>query len=135
MKRYAKSLFALILLAPVLAAADSPVGVWRVENGQAHIRIVRCGAAMWGVISWLVGEDQSSLGTPIVRGMMPDGDDWKGEIYNSENGKIYSGSIHLTSPDVLRIRGCVLGFLCGGEDWMRISSASKKDEALCRTLK
>ena len=45
---------------------------------------------------------------------------WQGEVYNAENGKTYDAKISLTSADVLRIEGCILGFLCGGEDWTRV---------------
>ena len=58
---------------------------------------------------------------PILLGMVAnaDGSKWEGEIYNSQNGKTYNAKISLSSPDVLRVEGCVLGFLCGGQNWKR----------------
>ena len=44
---------------------------------------------------------------------------YEGEIYNGEEGKIYTGSIQLVNDMTLRIEGCVLGFLCGGQNWTR----------------
>jgi hypothetical protein len=35
------------------------------------------------------------------------------------------------------VRGCVLGFLCGGEDWTRMDDADDKtasDTAICANL-
>ena len=45
---------------------------------------------------------------------------WEGQIYNSEDGNTYSASITLSDPNTLRVQGCVLGFLCGGENWTRV---------------
>jgi hypothetical protein len=47
---------------------------------------------------------------------------WQGEVYNAENGKTYDAKISLASADVLKIEGCVLGFLCGGENWSRVKA-------------
>ena len=44
---------------------------------------------------------------------------YEGEIYNGEEGKVYTGSIQLVNDMTLRIEGCVLGFLCGGQNWTR----------------
>ena len=60
------------------------------------------------------------LGLPILIEMKPTKPNrWEGNVYNAENGKTYKSSISLKSDDVLRVEGCVLGFLCGGEDWTR----------------
>jgi hypothetical protein len=48
---------------------------------------------------------------------------WDGQIYNSENGKTYTGNISLSSPDVLRVEGCLLIF-CGGQDWARVKAGA-----------
>jgi len=60
---------------------------------------------------------------------------WTGAIYNSDNGKTYSGGLTLINPDLLRVRGCILFILCGGENWTRAtpSPGDKKlaDDAAC----
>ncbi len=120
---------------PVLAA--EPTGEWLVENGAAHIRIENCGGALWGVTSWekVPGKDtenpdptkrnRPTLGIPILIDMKPaaDGVRWDGQVYNAENGKTYTANITLKDPNTLRIQGCVLGFLCGGENWTRVQAA------------
>ena len=148
MMKNAKLITLILLLLSWPAAADeaSPVGEWQVQNGDAHIRILRCGDALWGFIDWLKtpGIDQSNpdpakrdrplLGLPIVRGMKQDAQEWAGDIYNSDNGKTYSGAISLDAPDTLYIKGCLLGgWLCGGEHWKRITARSnpKEDKARC----
>jgi uncharacterized protein (DUF2147 family) len=116
------------------AAAAEPTGEWRTANGVANIRIDDCDGVLWGIISWEkepggvdehnpnpVERSRPTLGLRILLAMKPTRLGlWQGEVYNPENGKTYDSRISLASPDVLRIEGCVLGFLCGGENWTRI---------------
>jgi uncharacterized protein (DUF2147 family) len=126
----------IILLAFVCnpALAAEPVGEWLVADGGAQIRIEPCADALWGIISWTrePGFDSNNpdvakrsrplVGVPILRGMKPaSANRWEGEVYNAQNGKMYSVSITLVSDDVLKIQGCVMGGLfCGGENWTRV---------------
>jgi uncharacterized protein (DUF2147 family) len=128
--------FAALPASPAVAAEPQPTGEWLVANGLAHIRIEDCGAGvLWGAISWEKepGVDSNNpdpalrtrptLGMPILLSMKPTRPGlWQGEVYNGENGKTYDSKISLSAPDVLRIEGCVLGFLCGGEDWTRVKA-------------
>lgn len=50
----------------------------------------------------------------------PGADQWAGQVYNAKNGQTYSSTITPIDTDHLQIRGCVLGFLCGGETWTRV---------------
>ena len=73
-------------------------------------------------------------GIPILLGMKPAGENrWNGRIYNAENGKFYSGGVSMLKDGRLRIRGCILGFLCGGENWTRVANApmSESNSVLC----
>jgi uncharacterized protein (DUF2147 family) len=134
------------------ALAQSPTGEWRVKDGTADIRIVDCGGAIWGVIAWAKGEeaamatdknnpdpalrDRPIMGLPILINMHPSEGRWEGQVYNAENGKTYDANISLVSPDVLQIEGCVLGFLCGGEEWTRqpLPRGAPSDRAVCAKL-
>src|SRR5262245_2741184 len=61
---------------------------------------------------------------PVLLGMKATKENrWDGQIYNSENGKTYTGNISLAKPDVLRVEGCLLIF-CGGQDWTRVKSSA-----------
>jgi uncharacterized protein (DUF2147 family) len=135
MRAFLAGLTAVLLSLQPAWAAESPTGEWLVADGVAQIKIEDCGGRMWGVVSLepQPGIDKNNpdpakrtrptLGMPVILGMQPaQGNRWEGEIYNSENGKTYSGRIFLTSPDVLRIEGCVLGFLCGGQNWTRVKA-------------
>src|SRR5215471_11132396 len=125
-----------VIGSPALAA--EPTGDWMVADKTAVIRIAPCGEALCGNIVWTKGpagtdtnnpdpakRNRSVIGLPILLAMKPAGNRWDGEIYNAQDGKTYSGHIALTADNGLRIEGCVLGFLCGGENWTR----AKCDEA------
>ena len=136
-----RSLLAVLFLGLAGGASAQmaePTGVWTVANGHARVRIGPCGEAYWGVIDWarVPNLDKNNpdpakrarpvVGMPILLAMKPAGpNEWKGEIYNAENGKTYDGKMSVTSPDALKISGCVLGGLfCGGQTWERF----KEDE-------
>ena len=136
MMRYFGAPLAVLLMAAAAVAAPSPTpdptGEWLVADKIARIKIADCSGRMWGVVSWesKPGVDSQNpdpklrsrptLGMPILLGMARSGpNQWDGEIYNSENGKTYSASIALQDANTLRVQGCVLGFLCGGENWTR----------------
>lgn len=116
-------------------AAEIP-GEWRVKEGVATIRIANCNGALWGVVATektpggvdaknpdKAKRGRPTLGMPILLNMKPDEDEkgkWDGNIYNAKDGKTYESSIKLSSPNQLKVEGCVLGFLCGGETWTRV---------------
>ncbi len=121
-------------LAPALAL--DPTGDWKVADGVANIRVAQCNGSMWGAVSWeqtpggkdthnpdVAKQSRPSLGMPILIGMKkkPGVDAWEGQVYNGKDGQYYSSTIKPVDSDHLEIQGCVLGFLCGGETWTRVS--------------
>ena len=122
----------LLVTAAAPASAADPTGEWLVKDATARIKIDNCDDGLWGVVSWEKepGVDEHNpdaskrtrptLGMPVLLGMKPgEAGRWDGDVYNAENGKTYTSHISLVSADVLRVEGCVLGFLCGGEEWTR----------------
>ena len=113
--------------------AQDPTGEWLVKDRTAQIRIIKCGESLWGVVSWekkpggrdTKNPDASKRGRPTL-GMptlldMKAGDpgEWEGAVYNGQDGQTYDATIVLRNANTLHIEGCVLGFLCGGENWTR----------------
>lgn len=45
---------------------------------------------------------------------------YEGEIYNPQDGNIYSGSVEVLGTDLIRLKGCVLYVLCEEQDWSRV---------------
>ena len=118
------------------AFAADPTGDWKVADEVANIRVAECNGSMWGVVAWEKtpgGRDKNNpdvslqsrptLGMPILIDMKkkPGAEQWEGQVYNAKDGKFYSSTIKPVGSDRLEIQGCVLGFLCGGETWTRVS--------------
>src|SRR6266480_2525905 len=118
------------------AKAADPTGDWRVADGVANIRVAQCNGSMWGVVAWekepggrdtnnpdVSKKTRPTLGMPILIDMKKKAgaDQWEGQVYNAKDGQLYSSTITPIGTDQLEIRGCVLGFLCGGETWIRVA--------------
>lgn len=121
------------LAQPTNIPAPGATGEWLVAKQYARIKIADCDGKLWGVVAWEAqpGVDSKNpdpnlrtrptLGMPILLGMTPSQTNrWDGQIYNSQDGHTYSASISLLDPNTLRVQGCFLGFLCGGENWTRV---------------
>ncbi|MCS3728232.1 DUF2147 domain-containing protein [Bradyrhizobium betae] len=121
-------------LTPALAA--DPTGDWRVADGVANIRVAQCNGSMWGAVSWEKqpgGRDEYNpdaskknrptlgMATLIDMKKKPGVDQWEGQVYNAKDGQLYSATITPAGTDQLEIKGCVMGFLCGGETWTRVA--------------
>jgi uncharacterized protein (DUF2147 family) len=136
------ALYSIIMLASALgsgfgsAQAADPTGDWRVADGVANIRVAQCNGSMWGVVAWekepggrdtnnpdVSKKNRPTLGMTILIDMKKKAgvDQWEGQVYNAKDGQLYSSTITATGSDQLEIRGCVLGFLCGGETWTRVA--------------
>jgi uncharacterized protein (DUF2147 family) len=131
----------LSLAAATPALAGDPRGHWLTENGRAKVTIVSCGGALCGNIVALKEPNDLATGKPrtdkynpdaakraqpviglqIVIDMKPDtADRWKGQVYNVEDGKTYSGSITLMNATTLDLQGCALGgLICKTQTWTR----------------
>ncbi|MDN4983305.1 DUF2147 domain-containing protein [Bradyrhizobium arachidis] len=120
-------------LTPALAA--DPTGDWRVADGVANIRVAQCNGSMWGAVSWEKqpgGRDENNpdvskknrptlgMATLINMKKTAGAEQWEGQVYNAKDGQMYSATITPVGTDQLEIKGCVLGFLCGGETWTRV---------------
>ena len=134
------ALYSVIILASAcgcsnLAFAADPTGDWQVADGLANIRVAQCNGSMWGAVAWEKnpgGRDENNpdvskknrptLGIPILIDMKkkPGVDQWEGQVYNAQDGQLYGSTIPPVGADQLEIKGCVLGFLCGGETWTRV---------------
>lgn len=123
------------------AVANDAVGVWLTDEGKAKVRLSECGQRLCSEIIWLREptdergrplrdiynpdprlRNRPIIGMEILQDLRPVGpNQWSGQIYNPENGKMYTA--HLTvGGDAMRLRGCVSwGWPCGEQTWTRIS--------------
>ena len=127
---------AILALTMSSAIAADPIGDWLVKEGYAHIRIDICSGKLWGIVAWekkpggldtenpdLAKKERPTLGIPILMGLAQKGPKWQGEIYNSQNGKMYSANVSLADEDTLDLEGCLFtDFLCLTQKWTRIKT-------------
>ena len=138
-----------LALAPALAALPArgdgdPTGTWLTQQGDAQIKLAKCGTALCGTVSWLKQPIDPKTGRPQVDNknpdpgkrnrkilgmrifaMEPDGNGaYSGDIYNADDGKIYRGRLVPRGADDLEVQGCSASNLCGFELWSRVDEAS-----------
>ncbi|QGM96859.1 DUF2147 domain-containing protein [Methylocystis parvus] len=133
--RLALPIAALALLAaPVAVGApdpNDPRGVWLRPEGGEQFSFYDCGALLCAkLISVKKEGDEKAVGTVILRGAAKSGpNEWKGKLYNAQDGKTYDGFITIKSANELRLKGCLWGFLCSGETWTRVAAAKSQNAA------
>jgi uncharacterized protein (DUF2147 family) len=123
-------------------------GVWLTDS-KSEMTIARCVEGFCGYISKIVvpdeivaqyGDQLAAIDTftdynnkdPALRDrpiqglqiltLRGGGNPWyfEGEIYNPEDGNVYSGSVEVTGADSLKLKGCVLYVLCQEQVWTRV---------------
>lgn len=125
-------------------------GVW-LTDAQSEMTIAACAEGYCGYISKIVvpdeiaakyGEELDAIGDnftdlnnkdPQLRDRPIQGlqiltlrggnNPWyfDGEIYNPQDGNVYSGSVEVLGPDSLRLKGCVVYVLCQEQMWTRVA--------------
>jgi len=133
---------AAVLLGAVAAMGAAPLpieGFWQVKSGGGVIELHRCdGDTLCGRIA--ASDDlrdkpdirdvknrhpelqtRRLRGLDIFHGFRGGPDIWTdGRIYNPNDGRTYRGTLRLTSPDKVRVVGCLVYPLCNGQNWTRI---------------
>jgi uncharacterized protein (DUF2147 family) len=129
----------------VSAYAADPFGTWLTGDGQARIRVDRCGGNLCGTIVWLKEPIDRATGKPEVDDKNPDpkkqkrpiiglrifsmkpadSGAWSGSIYNADDGKNYAATVTPQSQSSLVVRGCA-GVFCGDDTWTRVGAEKKQ---------
>jgi uncharacterized protein (DUF2147 family) len=130
---------AAVLGASIGIALAEPTGLWLAGDG-AQIQIAPCGNDLCGVLVRTASpvdpmtkkpwtdknnvdprlQTRSLLGVQVLIGMRPNGaGKWLGRLYNTDDGKIYTGKLSEIDGRKIRVEGCV-SFLCGGENMTRV---------------
>lgn len=111
------------------ASANDPRGVWLRQEGGLQFSFYDCddGLLCAKVIAAQNPEDQSAIGTVILRGARQTGpNEWKGKLFNTDDGETYDGTITVKAPGELTLKGCLWQVVCGGETWKRLSALAPR---------
>ncbi|WP_325049071.1 DUF2147 domain-containing protein [Tsuneonella amylolytica] len=135
MMKVAMSLAALLAAAPLAAAAPID-GRWVTEEKSGIVQVGDCGGTRCGKLARFLetppqGVDQRDvnnpearlrgrklLGLPILTGFRPDGDVWRGTIYDPKSGKSYRSVLKRRNARTLEVKGCI-GPFCQTQLWTR----------------
>lgn len=131
-------LWAAAALLGVAAAGPAPVtGRWLTTEGKALVEIGPCGALLCGRITRVlkprpggppvdVNNPDPALrtrpiaGIVVLSGFRPDGDRWRGRIYDPESGRSYRSEL-IRTGGVLKVKGCI-GPFCRTQQWSAVRS-------------
>ena len=116
-----------------LAAAEDAIGAWKDADTGGITEVYSCpGGICIKVVTPSKGREKDDnnpdpklkgrpmAGAVIMSGAAKDtADRWKGQIYNSEDGKTYAGYVTVKGKDEVKLEGCVLSFLCKSHTWRR----------------
>lgn len=129
-----KMLVSFALLAATPAIAAEPVtGNWLTDAKDGVVEIAPCGAKLCGRLVRTMRKDATVdrnnpdpalrnrplVGLQVLTGFVPDNAVWRGTGYDPKVGKSYNTTLQRTGPDTLKIRGCLIAFLCRSAIWTR----------------
>lgn len=104
------------------AHAASPMGRWARSDGNAKVRIARCGADICATNTWIKpGTPSEKPGDVLVMTIKPVSDSqYSGSAYDPQRKMRYKIILTVNGAS-MTTRGCVLGgLLCKGVGWTRI---------------
>ncbi|MBV5263854.1 DUF2147 domain-containing protein [Pinisolibacter aquiterrae] len=116
---------AAVLLAPPLgfaAAEPSPFGLWARGDGNARVRIARCGSDICAVNTWIrEGTKGEKTGDKLVMTVEPAGAGrWTGTAFDPQRDLSYRLTMTVGAAS-MTTRGCiVVGLLCKEMGWTRL---------------
>ena len=121
--------------AGVAQSADDVLGVWQHPENGSHIKIAKCGGGVCATIIKVKDPSRTDTENPdpklkkrpvqgitIMNGGQKTGSaTWSGKLYNTQDGKTYSGTLTVVDKTHLKLEGCVLGgLICQGPTWTRV---------------
>lgn len=131
----------IALAAPMSYSQTTPSsqnGRWLTESGNLEIDLAPCGAALCGtVVKVLANRSMSApgaeapmvdatklIGTVILSDFKATGEgEWKGQIFNRDNDKLYSALLSHPKPDQLVIRSYIgLPIFGKTQVWRRVGA-------------
>ena len=119
------ALAALFAAMPAFAAAPI-AGRWLTADGGAVVVVGTCGATLCGKVARVIKgppagppvdamnpdpklKTRPLVGVPVLIGLTPSGDGWKGSIYDPKTGKTYRAVVGRDGAN-LKVQGCIAVF-------------------------
>lgn len=128
----------MLLATPVVAQDASILGRWRTTDEGGVVEIQRCGAALCGRLVDAAPlrrnpdqrdvrnrdasqRDRALRNLAVLRNFTGGPTEWRGgPLYDPNSGQTADrGTLTLTAPDRLAVRGCIARVLCRTQTWRR----------------
>lgn len=140
MQRLLSFIFYVLCSTTAFSQSDDIIGIWLTEDKSAHVEIYKTNQIYYGKIVWLkepnnpktgkpwldeknqdgVKKSQTLMGSLVLWGFKYEDDAYtNGKVYDSRDGKVYTGKLWLTDQKTLKMRGYI-GFLYSTETWTRV---------------
>jgi uncharacterized protein (DUF2147 family) len=123
----AASLAGLLAVAPSLAGAESPQGLWVLDDRSTVVEIMQCESQLCGRVVGVAGASRNGAfvpdgrriaagqsrrplcGSVVFDGFRDAGGDRYvgGRLFNPEDGRFYDATATVESADTIRVRGYV----------------------------
>lgn len=126
MKKAALILLLGLAAAPAAAepAAAEPIdaiyGIWNRDGHQQRLEFFDCDGKLCARGVFPPPPEGRPPALVLRYAVKTEPNRWKGDLFNPENGKTYSGAITLESPTQLTLTGCLIAFLCQSESWTKV---------------
>lgn len=120
------------------ARPEDALGRWATPAHHGIVEITTCGASICGRLvdsdNLRTNPDLRDIrnkgpalrsrplkGLLMLSGFARGSNGWDGgQVYNPEDGGTYNGTITVTGPDTLKLKGCIVWPLCKTQEWRRI---------------
>jgi uncharacterized protein (DUF2147 family) len=112
----------LLLAGAAHAAGPDPMGQWARGDGNAKVKIVKCGTSICAINTWIKpGTPSEKAGDKLVMTVQPTSESTlSGTAFDPQRDMSYKISLTV-GGDAMTTKGCILGgLLCKGVDWTRI---------------
>ncbi|MFN3891489.1 MAG: DUF2147 domain-containing protein [Beijerinckiaceae bacterium] len=115
--------FATVLAGSAAASSDITSGIWLRGDGQAKVRLQKCGDALCAVNVWIAKPGDENVGDRLVLNVKPVKPGlMEGSAFDPQRNLRFSSKITYSDTS-MTTSGCVLGgLLCRSVSWSKVSS-------------
>jgi uncharacterized protein (DUF2147 family) len=108
---------------PAFASDPAFLGDWARGDGKTHIRVVRCGAEVCALNTWVrSGVAGERVGDRLTLKIAPAGPaDWSGNAFDPQRDQTYTMKVRV-AENRMTTDGCVMGgLMCRSMSWTRLN--------------
>ena len=130
MKKIFLSLCVTALAAAPASAGAAFEGRWANPKRSVIIEVAPCGNGHCGTVVWASakakenareGGTRNLIGTKLITGIRRAGDGtYKGRGFVPKQNIHAPATIHRAGPNVMIVKGCVIGIICKEQRWTRV---------------